>query len=180
MPFQIDDQVVYPAFGVGRVVGLVTKSFSAAGSRLYYEVSGYRTTAWVEVDRGAAVGLRPLTRRDELAHFRSVLRGRPAALNTDFRQRQLEVRSQLRRGTLQGACEVVRDLSGRGWIKPLNEADASVLRTTLEALCQEWAASDSVSLERATAEVNGLLREARQTFQPGPRPDGGRLLAEDL
>ncbi|MGH2521356.1 MAG: CarD family transcriptional regulator [Anaerolineales bacterium] len=165
MPFQVNDRVVYPNFGVGRIVGLVAKTFLEAESRLYYEVSGDRSTAWVRVDEGAACGLRRLTHKEELAHFRAVLLSRPVALNADFRQRQLDLRSQLRRGTLQDVCEVVRDLNGRRWSKTLNESDSDALRRSSDALCQEWAAADDVSIGQATAEVSSLLREARQTYQ---------------
>jgi RNA polymerase-interacting CarD/CdnL/TRCF family regulator len=165
MQFQIHDQVIYPAMGVGQIVGLVTKRLPPAESQQYYEVRGQRSTVWVQVDGGAGQGLRRLTRQDELPHFRRVLRGRPADLNADFRQRHLDQRDKIKRGTLQDLCEVVRDLSGRGWRKPLNEADASNLRRSSEALCQEWAAADEVSLEQATIEVNALLREGQHTYQ---------------
>ena len=73
MPFKIDEQVVYPAFGIGRVAALVSKSFFEAESQIYYEVTGDRSTVWVQVDESAARGLRRLTRPDELAHYRDVV-----------------------------------------------------------------------------------------------------------
>jgi len=165
MSFQINDRVVYPAFGVGRVVGLVTRTFAAAEARLYYEVLGDRSTVWVQVDGDADHGLRRLTRPDELAHFRAVLRGQPVDLNADSRQRQLEVRDRLRSGSLQATCEVVRDLSGRGWHKTLNDSDMTALRRSSNALYEEWAAASGVTPSQATAEVAGLLGEARQTYK---------------
>jgi RNA polymerase-interacting CarD/CdnL/TRCF family regulator len=164
MTFQINDRVVYPAFGVGRIVGLVTKSFFEDESRLYYEVSGERSTAWVQVDEGAARGLRRLTRKDELFQHRDILRGPPISLSPDHRQRQLDLRSQLRRGRLQDLCEVVRDLSARGWHKPLNESDSFALEKGRGGLCQEWAATTGATLAEANVEVNALLREARQSY----------------
>jgi RNA polymerase-interacting CarD/CdnL/TRCF family regulator len=164
MHFQIHDQVIYPALGVARVVGLVTQQADTAESRQYYEVRGERGTAWVQVEGGTAQGLRRLTRQDELPHFREVLRGRPADLHADFRQRQVDQRDKMRRGTLQDLCEVARDLSGRGWLKPLNEADAINLRQSVEALCLEWAAAQEVPVAEATAEVQALLREGQQTY----------------
>jgi RNA polymerase-interacting CarD/CdnL/TRCF family regulator len=163
MPFKIDDRVVYPAFGVGRVVGLVSKSFFEADTQLYYEVLGERSTVWVQVNEGEARGLRRLTRKDELAHYRAILRGRPVALNSDRVQRQLDLRSQLKRGTLQDLCEMVRDLSAHGWHKPLGEADALALRKSQAALSQEWAAADRVTLPEATAAITALLQEARHS-----------------
>jgi RNA polymerase-interacting CarD/CdnL/TRCF family regulator len=168
MPFEVDDQVVYPAFGIGRIVGLVPKTFFEAETQMYYEVSGDRSTVWVQVDEGSARGLRRLTRQDELAHYRDVLRGQPVALNQDHRQRQMDLRSQLKQGTLQSVCEMVRDLSARAWAKPLTETDSLALRRSRDALCQEWAAADGVSVSEATTELTALLSEARKNFQPQP------------
>jgi len=165
MPFKIDEQVVYPAFGIGRVTALVNKSFFEAESQMYYEVMGDRSTVWVQVDESAARGLRRLTRPEEMAHYRGVLSGRPATLNQDHRQRQLDLRGQLKLGTMQGLCEMVRDLSARGWVKPLNEMDARALRMSRNSICEEWAATENVPLPAATAELTGLLLEGRQKFQ---------------
>ncbi|MEP7357730.1 MAG: hypothetical protein ABI847_10855 [Anaerolineales bacterium] len=168
MPFAMNDRVIYPAFGVGRIVGLTEKTLGSDASQMYYEVSGDRTTAWVKVGEGEAQGLRALTRKDQLGHFRAVLRGQPEPMNADFRKRQLAVRDQLKPGTLQCMCEVVRDLSGRSWVKTLNDSDLHMLRRSSNAIQAEWAAADDISLAEATAEVNGLLREGRDTYAPAP------------
>jgi RNA polymerase-interacting CarD/CdnL/TRCF family regulator len=164
MLFKVDDQVVYPAFGVGRIVALVMKRFVEDENHQYYEVSGPRSTAWVAVADSGASGLRRLTRQAELADFRAVLRGRPTTLNTDHRQRLLDVRAQLKRGTLQAICETVRDLSARGWHKALSESDSHGLRQGRDALCAEWAAADGVTLFEATAEIDALLKEGRVSY----------------
>jgi RNA polymerase-interacting CarD/CdnL/TRCF family regulator len=163
--FQIDDRVVYPAFGIGRIVALVTKNFFEAENQLYYEVIGDRSTVWVQVDEGSPRGLRRLTRSDELAHYRAVVDSKPASLNRDHRQRQLELRGQMKLGTMQGLCEMVRDLSARGWVKPLNEMDSRALRMSREALCEEWAAAAGVPLPHANAELASVLLEGRQRYQ---------------
>ncbi len=164
MHFQVNDKVVYPAFGVGRIVALVMKRFVEDENHQYYEVSGPRSTAWVAVAESSASGLRRLTRQDELAQFRAVLRSRPATLNTDHRQRVLDVRAQLKLGTLLAICETVRDLSARGWHKALSESDSHGLRLGRDALCAEWAAADGVTVPEATAEIDALLKEGRVTF----------------
>ena len=165
VPFEIDDKVVYPAIGLGRIVGLVEKTLTGAGAQWYYEVSGERSTVWVQVDQISGHGLRRMTRQDELPHYRRVVGGQPVALNPDHRQRQSDLRGQLKLGTLQSLCEIVRDLSARGWIKPLGESDSQSLRRSRAALSQEWAAADGVSVPQASAELNALLVAARNTYQ---------------
>ncbi len=165
MPFQVDDRVVHPAHGVGRVVGLVTKHFSGPEARLYYEVAHPRSTVWVPVEADAASELRPLTSRDELGRYRGVLRSRPVSLTPDHRQRRFDLLSRLKAGLFQNLCEVVRDLTARGWLKPLSEMDSITLRKTRDDLCTEWAAADGGSILQAVEEVNALLLEGRQAHQ---------------
>ena len=163
--FVVNDRVVYPSFGVGRVAAVVSKSFYEAETMLYYEVQGDQSTVWVSVDEAVARGLRRLTHPDELAELRGVLRGRPEAMHSDFRQRQRDVRARLKPGTLAALCGVVRDLSGLSWPRGLSGYDAEAFRKHTATLAQEWAAAGSTSVAEATAEVNGLLGEARLAYR---------------
>ena len=165
MSFKIDDLVVYPAFGIGRVAALVPKTFFEAESQMYYEVIGDRSTVWVQIDEGSARGLRRLTRPEELARYREVVGGQPVTLNQDHRQRQLDLRGLLKLGTMQGLCEMVRDLTARCWVKPLTETDSRALRLSRDALSQEWAAAEGVTLPQATAELTALLLDGRHKYQ---------------
>lgn len=158
--FSVNEQVVYPSFGVGRITAVVKKDYVEDAGQLCYEVSGARSRLWVPVDQASARGLRRLTRRAELDQFRRILSSAPAPLAPDFRQRQKELRDQLKQGTLQALCEVVRDLHARHRAKPLVDYDAEVLRKSQAALCQEWAAVEQVTEAEASAEIERLLRSA--------------------
>ena len=167
MAYKINDRVVHPTYGVGRIVRLVSKRFEAE-ERQFYEVAIERSTVWVPVDNsgnGNGNGLRPLTTKNELNRYRQLLQSAPQPLTPDSRQRKLDIQDRLKIGTFQAICEAVRDISARGWSKPLSESDALLLRKAREGLCQEWAASADVSVVQATAEVNALLLEARQVHQ---------------
>jgi len=163
MLFQVDDPVVYPSCGIGRIVALVTKTFFEAEARLYYEVAIQKSTVWVPVDAGPASGLRSLTSKSELARYRNVLRSRPVTLTPNPHQRRLDILSRLKAGSFQDLCEIVRDLTAQNWRKALGEADKLSLRKAREGLCQESAIVDGVSLLQAMEEIEALLLEARQT-----------------
>lgn len=164
MSFAVDDRVVHPQHGVGRVVKLESRRFGAGTAQLYYEIALAKGTIWVPVDHHER-GLRPLTSKDELGRYRGLLRSRPAPLAADHRQRQLEVSERLRAGTFRARCEVVRDLSAHGWQKPLCQSSAILLRMAVDALDEEWAAADGLSLSEATRQVQALLLECKQAFQ---------------
>jgi RNA polymerase-interacting CarD/CdnL/TRCF family regulator len=164
MPFAVNDRVVHPLHGVGRVVRLATRQFDAGSTRLYYEITLTKGTIWVPVE-GSGGGLRPLTARGELGRYRSLLSSRPAPLASDHRQRQLEVSARLKAGTLRARCEVIRDLTAHAWHKPLCQSSAALLRLAHEALDEEWAAVDEVPVHEVTRQVQALLLEGRRAFE---------------
>ena len=162
MLFKVSDVVVHPDHGVGHVVKLDEKRFSGKEAGLYYELAIQKSTVWVSVGSSEALRLRPVTPKHDLAQYRGVLKSRPIPLNKDQRQRHLELATRLKLGTFLVMCEVVRDLTARGWLKPLNEYDSVSLQRVRGRLCHEWAASDGVSIADATEEVASLLLESRK------------------
>lgn len=163
--YQVNDRVVLPAHGVGYVVALTMQRFFNAEARLYYEIAIQRNTIWVPVDMGLASGLRPVTPKSELEHYRNLLLSRPIPLEPDHHKRHLNLVKHLKGGLFQNLCEVVRDLNARRWLKPLNDVDSSTFRRTRENLCLEWAAVDEVTLPDATQEIEALLLRSRETYQ---------------
>ena len=161
--FNIGDLVVHPLHGVGQVMNVERKQFAQA-AQLYYEVAIAKGTVWVAAETELA-GLRGVTDKDDLPRYRTVLTSSPGPLNRDYHHRRLEVQERLKGGTFQVKCEVVRDLSAYGWPRRLGEVDAALLRRARDSLCQEWAASEAVTVAEATHEVETLLREGRETNQ---------------
>ena len=162
MQFKVGDRVVHTAHGVGLIVKLDEKRLSGQEARLYYEVTTQKCSVWVLAESPEAIRLRPLTAKPHLPRYRSLLKSRPADLDRDHRKRHLEVAGRLKQGTFQVVCEVVRDLTARGWHRPLGESDSAWLRKAREDLFQEWAAAEGVSIAEAAQEIDGLLRESRQ------------------
>ena len=165
LAFQIEDRVVHPAHGLGSVRGLVTKSFAGGQTRQYYEIAIHQGVVWVPVEASATTGLRSLTAKTDLTHYRGVLASRPAALIPDHRQRRLALQVRLKLGLFQDMCEVARDLTARSWHKTLGESDSTTLNHVCGELSQEWAAVEGVSIGDATREINALLLEGRRVYQ---------------
>ncbi len=161
MPFKPGDIVVHPDHGMGRIVKLAEQRFSGKEASPYYEIAIQKGTVWVAVESVEALRLRPVTLTSHLAHYRGVLQSPPLPLNKDHRQRHVELTDRLKQGTFQVMCEVVRDLTARGWQKPLNDFETVSLQRVRGMLCHEWAASEGISIVEATHEVTSLLQAAR-------------------
>ena len=164
MQFKINDLVVYPAYGIGRIVEIEEKRFSEKGARLYYKITLPKRTVWIPVEAQEASGLRLVTLKSDLNQYRTLLKSPPVALHKNHYWRHLELVSRLKQGSFQVVCEVVRDLTAWGWRKPLGQTDTSTLRKTRESLYQEWATAAGVSLVEAIKEVEALLRTTRQAY----------------
>ncbi len=165
MEFKIGDSVVHPVYGVGRIVRMNKQRFTGAEARLYYEVSTLKTTVWVPAETYESIGLRRLTAKLDLNACRDLLKSRPLPLDKDHAKRRLELIERMKGGSFQALCEMVRDLTARGWSKPLGGADAASLRKAHEHLCEEWAAAEGVTVAQAVEEVDALLLQARRAYE---------------
>ncbi len=163
MQFKVGDFVVHPVYGLGDIVKIGEKRLSGIGARLYYEVALPRSTIWIPVEAQATVGLRLVTAKSDLDHYRDLLKNPPVPLNNDQPQRRhMELASRLKEGSFQTMCEVVRDLKASGWRKPLGATAKAILRKTQEKLYQEWATAADISIADATKEIDTLLEASQE------------------
>jgi RNA polymerase-interacting CarD/CdnL/TRCF family regulator len=164
MSINVNDLVVHPQHGVGRVVGLEIRDFNSGTKQRYYAITIPNGTIWVPVE-GNGSGLRKITAKNELANYRALLVTRPKPLAADHRQRNIALLERLKESSFQARCELLRDLAAHGWRKPLNESNGILLRSTQRVVCAEWAAASGLSLGDATQEVEALLLRDRQAYE---------------
>jgi RNA polymerase-interacting CarD/CdnL/TRCF family regulator len=166
MPIKVGDQVIHPRHGLGKVTNLAVKQFVEGEKRPFYEISFPGSTLWVPLNLSTS-GVRRLTVKSEIDSCRRVLKAPAEPLQADFRMRQVELHDHLKEGTLTARCEIVRDLTAHYWHKPLSGSNAAFLQTTLEVLCQEWAAVEGITLAEAAAEIQSLLEKGKQANDNG-------------
>ena len=162
MQFKVGDRVVHPTYGVSHIDRLEERQLAEDESRLYYVLIADKTTVWVLVEARAEIALRQVTPRGDLDRYRRLLKGLPDPLAKDHVKRRAQIADRLRQGSFLALCETVRDLAARGWRRPLNDADSSLLQRLRVSMCREWAASSGVTLAEALDEVDALLSEARR------------------
>ena len=163
MNFNQGDLVVHKNFGVGKVKSVEGVDFNESGSRPYYRVDFAATTVWVAVGEQPKGGLRPLTPKAQLKHYRTVLKSAPQALDEQFRKRHAELVSRLEAGSFQAVCEVVRDLSARAARKPLSSYEKNLLAQTRDLLSSEWAVASGLSQAEALSEIETCLLAGRSS-----------------
>ena len=165
MEFQSGDNAVHPSYGVGNIMRLEERQLGGAQMQPYYVLAIGPATVWVPLQADGSTTLRAVTAKQDLEHYRLVLKGRPAALERDHHKRRVEINERLKPGSFQSMCEVVRDLTALGWSRPIGEGDSSVLQKVRDNLRREWAAATGLSMPEAVLEVDALLRAGREAYK---------------
>lgn len=145
------------------MVSIEVRHFSEAAPRLFYRVDFNNTTLWIPVPIPETGGLRPVTSKSDLSHYRQLLTSSPVVLDNDFRMRKLALDERLKEGTFQALCEVVRDLRARQQVKSLSNYESSLYKQAYDSLVDEWAAASKSSVEEAIREVESLLHKGAHT-----------------
>jgi CarD family transcriptional regulator len=148
------DLVVHSNHGVGEIVAVEEMEFVGKQS-LFYRVGFDKTTIWVQVQND--VGIRALTKKADLAHYRNVLESPAISFDRNFHLRQKELERRLQNRSFQILCEVVRDLNALNGEKVLNNYERNLFRKTSRSLQQEWAFSSGIPLEEATQLIRDML-----------------------
>lgn len=162
--FNVGDNVVHPAYGVGRIAEIEKKQFIKKEKRLYYKFIWPERTVWIPVEDPVITRLRFVTAKSDLDQYRDLIRSSPVPLPEKHHHRHLELVSRLKQSSFQVVCEIVRDLTAWGRRKPLGPTDRATLQRTREKLHQEWAMASGLSTTEAVKEIDALLQTNQQAF----------------
>ena len=160
--FQVNDSVVYPAHGVGKIIA-EEKQIIAGTEIAVYVVSftKEKMVLRVPVKRAAASGLRHLCTGKELQKMYSVLQSRPKASRGMWSRRAQEYETKINSGDIIAAAEVVRDLH-----KNVNDPDRSyservIYEAALNRVAGELAAVEALEFKDAAERLVEFLRERK-------------------
>jgi RNA polymerase-interacting CarD/CdnL/TRCF family regulator len=165
MNFNPGDHVVHQNFGVGTINSIEDKALAGDEPRLYYRVDFINSTVWVPVEEQADPRLRPVTPKGQLNRYRAILSSSPVRLDGDFRKRQMELLERMDKGSIQGLCQIVRDLKALETIKPLNVYEKKLYTRAWDALVPEWSITSGQTQADARQEIANCLLKSKQAFE---------------
>ena len=132
--FTVGDLIVYPAHGVGRIIGIETQEMYGVQMELFV-ISVEREGLKLMVPRGRAPvsGMRLLANRKIVDLALGVLSGRARGKSGTWSRRAQEYEKKISSGDLLLAAEVVRDLrSGTGSYSEKQILDRALDRVSRE------------------------------------------------
>jgi RNA polymerase-interacting CarD/CdnL/TRCF family regulator len=157
MNFQVGDTVVHWTHGIGRVIAIDEIQLAETTQR-YYVVEIELLKLWVPIKDPDEGSIRFPADRGRFESLFDILRqpGEPLPDNPYLRKNAIRERMQKR--APEGLCHLIRDLSDRMSLHPLNPDDSASLMRARKHLVDEWIFSLGIEREAANRELDDLLK----------------------
>ena len=159
--FEVEDHVVYPTHGVGKVTGIETQEI--AGQRLALLVIQFekdRMTLRVPVAKTRSSGLRRLSTRKEMQNALMTLKGRSRVKRTMWSRRAQEYEAKINSGDLISIAEVVRDLHRTSGQPEQSYSERQLYEAALARMAREVAAVERIDEDAAVKRLEVALQRA--------------------
>jgi CarD family transcriptional regulator len=159
--FEVEDHVVYPTHGVGKITGIEAQEI--AGQKLKLLVIQFekdRMTLRVPVAKAKSSGLRRLSTKKEMQTALVTLKGRSRIKRTMWSRRAQEYEAKINSGDPRSIAEVVRDLHRNAGQPDQSFSERQMYQAALDRLAREFAAVEKISEEVATQRLEAMLKAA--------------------
>jgi CarD family transcriptional regulator, regulator of rRNA transcription len=160
LDFKVGDFVVYPAHGVGHVIGIETQEVAGLSLEVYVITFDHeKMTLRVPTKKAKTAGLRPLAAQDVVSKSLTTLKGRARVKRTMWSRRAQEYEAKINSGDLVSIAEVVRDLHRNAGQPDQSYSERQIYEAALDRLARELAAVERIDKDLATQKLNSVLQK---------------------
>jgi CarD family transcriptional regulator len=152
--FAVDQRVVYPSQGVGRITAIKERDFKSEKVPyyvIYIEVTDM--TIMVPVDNAEGLGIRPIVDRDTAQEALDLIGQDYEPIPSDWKLRYQMNLDLLKKGSVKDIASIVRSLYHRSKVKELPIQERKLYDSALKLLEDEV----SFSLNKTREEVENLI-----------------------
>ena len=158
--FKIGDQVVYPAHGVGEIIGEEVQKVGGMELKVFIiSLLKEKMTLRVPVKRASTAGLRLLCSLDILKNAFTVLQEKSKTPKGMWSKRAQEYELKINSGDVKSLAEVIRDLYKNSEDPNRSYSERVIYEAALNRLASEWAAVKRIPFENAITFLNDFLQE---------------------
>ncbi len=156
--FKIDDFVVYPAHGVGKVIGIETQTIVGMTLEVYViSFNQDKMTLRVPVQKAKTSGLRGLSSNRIVDEALRTLTGRARVKRAMWSRRAQEYEAKINSGDLISIAEVVRDLHRATEQPEQSYSERQLYEAALDRMAREFAAIDNCDKTAAIEKLSNKL-----------------------
>jgi len=164
--FRTNEQIVYPAHGVGRIVSIDEEEF--AGAKLELFVINFekdKMTLRVPTEKLDRVGMRKLSEDKVVNKALTTLKGKARVKRTMWSRRAQEYEAKINSGSLVSIAEVVRDLYRSESQPEQSYSERQLYEAALDRMAREVAAVQKLDEESAVAKIDDVLSKTASLAQ---------------
>lgn len=141
--FVVDQFVVYPSHGVGKITAIEEQEIAGISMELFViDFAKDKMTLRVPTAKATSVGMRSLASPDLVSKAMFTLRGRARVKRAMWSRRAQEYEQKINSGDLISIAEVVRDLHRKDDQREQSYSERQLYEAALERLTREIAAVD--------------------------------------
>jgi CarD family transcriptional regulator len=156
--FKINELIVYPAHGVGKVVQIEEQEIAGARLELYIiDFEKEKLRLKVPTGKAAQKGMRRLADKNLIEQAMRVLRGRARIKRTMWSRRAQEYEAKINSGDLFAVAEVVRDLYRSERQPEQSYSERQLFEAALQRMAREVAAVKKIDDDMAVKELEDYL-----------------------
>lgn len=158
--FAVNEYVVYPTHGVGKILGLESEKIGEYELKVFViAFEKDKMILRVPVGRAEAAGLRAISPMDQINRALATLKGRAKVARGMWSRRAQEYEAKINSGNLVQIAEVVRDLHKNVDQSERSYSERMIYETAMHRLCGEVAASERVDIKIAQDKLLKVLRK---------------------
>ena len=156
--FELNEYIVYPSHGVGKIVGIEKQEVAGLSLELYViDFEREKMKLRVPLTKVQQVGMRKLSDSKIVDKALSVLGGRARIKRTMWSRRAQEYEMKINSGDPVAIAEVLRDLKRSNDDREQSYSERQIYQSALERLAREVAAVEKITEMKATEQLEGIL-----------------------
>ncbi|MGD9670432.1 MAG: CarD family transcriptional regulator [Hyphomicrobiaceae bacterium] len=159
--FKLNEYVVYPAHGVGRIVGIEEQEIAGHSLELFViTFEKEKLTLRVPTGKLESVGMRKLAEADTVKKAMDTLKGRARVKRTMWSRRAQEYIAKINSGNLISIAEVVRDLYRSEAQPEQSYSERQLYEDALDRMARELAAVEKLDERGAVQRITDVLSKS--------------------
>ncbi len=157
--FKVNDQIVYPAHGVGKIVAVERQLIAGTAIELFVIVfEQEKMRLRVPTEKAKIVGMRALSDPKLIKDAIITLKGRARIKRTMWSRRAQEYDAKINSGDIICVAEVVRDLYRSTEQPEQSYSERQLFEAAIDRMAREVAAVKKLDLADAIAELDATLQ----------------------
>jgi len=172
--FKTTEWIVYPAHGVGRIVGIEEQEIAGISLELFViTFEKDKMTLRVPTGKSASVGMRKLAEDGVVKKAMETLKGKARIKRTMWSRRAQEYEAKINSGDLIAIAEVVRDLYRSESQPEQSYSERQLYEAALDRMAREIAAVEKLDERGAVQRITEVLSKSAKGRRAATEEGGG-------